>query len=181
MISLFLIQTTFAGIETGAILGSVSDANGEPIPGATITASNQSMIGWNSSAYSGDDGYYRFPALPPGSYEVKVELAGFQTIVRKEIRLFVGNSLTIDFVLSLQPVSETIEISGNSPALDVTTPATPAIVPQEYIENLPKSLASFSTGTALERMLRRFRRLPVLQMDRDGSGMLAGERNDFVH
>src|SRR6202008_4257459 len=81
-------------------------------------------------------------ALPPGKYEIKAELTGFQTVIRKDVRLFVGNSITVNFVLTAQPLSETIEVSGDSPSIDVTTPATSTTVPLEFIEKLPRSFDS---------------------------------------
>lgn len=144
-LTLFLFSiSAFAGKDTGVILGTITDGDGEAIPGVTISAFNSSMVGWHTLAYSGLDGYYRFAALPSGMYEIKAELNGFRSVVRKDIRLFVGMSITVDFVLEPQPIIETMEVSGNSPALDVTTPATPATIPQEFVEKLPRTFGSIS-------------------------------------
>ena len=64
---------------TGTIQGSVSDAQGAVLPGVTVTASGPALI------RRPDDGHFRdrqlrFPAVPPGSYAVSFELAGFNTL-----------------------------------------------------------------------------------------------------
>ncbi len=103
-----------------------------------MTASGQSLIGGSAIAYTDKDGYYQFPALPPGTYVVKAELNGFQIVIRNDIRTFVGKSFTVDFTLEATPVSEVLEISGATPLIDVTTAAESKTVPVEYVEKLPK-------------------------------------------
>src|SRR5688500_12073500 len=85
--------------EMGAISGSVQDEDGKGIPGVTIIASNIRLTGLNSSRYTNVDGSYRFPVLLPGEYQIKAELQGFQSVVRKNVRLFVGQTVIVDFVL----------------------------------------------------------------------------------
>ena len=63
-----------AQLPTASILGTVRDSSGAVIPGAEIAAKN-TETGLMRSAVSGEDGSYRFPALPVGNYEVRAELA----------------------------------------------------------------------------------------------------------
>lgn len=71
---------------TGTIQGRVSDAQGAVLPGVTVTASSPSMLGPQSTVTS-ESGTYRFPAVPPGTYTVTYELAGFNTLRREGCRL----------------------------------------------------------------------------------------------
>jgi hypothetical protein len=128
----------FAQKETGAIEGTITDNEGRPIPGATATASSSSLIGGSANAFTDQKGYYRFPVLAPGVYEVKAQLSGFQPAIQKNIRVFVGKTLTVDFTLELVTVSETVNVSNRLVLIDVSTPAVSFAVPPEIIRNLPK-------------------------------------------
>lgn len=123
--------------ETGIILGTVMN-NEEPMPGVTVTVSSPKLIGGPATTYTDKDGHYRFPALAPGIYEATASLEGFSTVTRRDIRLFVGNSITVDFDLQAQAREESLEISGETPLIDATTPAMSKTVPIETVEKLPK-------------------------------------------
>ena len=62
--------------ETGAVVGTIMDDQGEPLPGVTVTLTSPNLIGIRSKT-TDDRGNYRFPALPPGLYALKAELQGF--------------------------------------------------------------------------------------------------------
>src|SRR5690349_8755014 len=105
----------YAQRETGAIEGTVKDNEGRPIPGAMVTASSSSLIGGSANVYTEENGSYRFPVLPPGTYEVQAQLSGFQTVIQKDIRLFVGKTLTVTFSLEFVKTSETIVVLEKPP------------------------------------------------------------------
>lgn len=141
VILLFLVlfpSFAFTQKNTGAIEGTVKDNENRPIPGVSITASSSSLIGGSTKTFSGTDGFYRFPVLPSGTYEVQAELSGFQNVTQKELRIFVGKTLTVDFQLELQTVKETVEVSKKPSLIDVTTTEVAVTVPPEIINNLPK-------------------------------------------
>ena len=145
LISIFIFSIlpfAFAqNAETGAISGFVQDEDGKDIPGVTIIASNM-RLSLNSLSYTGVDGSYRFPVLLPGEYEIKAQLEGFQSVVRKDVRLFVGQTVVVNFVLQPYRLSELLEITGETPAFDTTSPSMSKTVPREEIENLPRFLDS---------------------------------------
>ena len=62
----------------GGITGTVTDSSGAAIPGATVTVTNTATSGTRNTTTNAE-GLYTFPALPPGTYELKVELQGFKT------------------------------------------------------------------------------------------------------
>lgn len=128
----------FAQKETGVILGTVTDSEGLPMPGVTVTVSSPALIGGSSTAYTDAEGNYRFPALPPGVYSVAAELQGFQKVIRREIRLYVGNSFNVSLTMEAERMAEAIEVSGEAPLIDSKTAAMSKTVPVEAVENLPK-------------------------------------------
>ncbi|MGD8539817.1 MAG: carboxypeptidase-like regulatory domain-containing protein, partial [Candidatus Aminicenantes bacterium] len=68
--------------QTGTIRGVITDEGGMPLPGATVIINSPAMMAKDVSAVTGVKGGYRFPALVPGTYELRCELPGFKTIVR---------------------------------------------------------------------------------------------------
>src|SRR4051812_40844568 len=106
----------------GEITGQVTDSTGAAVPGAKITATN---AGTNATrdAVSNDSGVYSFPALQPGTYNVRVEKSGFKTVTRANIQLEVQQNARVDFELPLGQVSETMEVAADA-ALLATENAT---------------------------------------------------------
>lgn len=141
VVVVFLLLSSFAYAQKdfGAIEGTIADMDGRPIPGVMVTASSPSLIGGSRTAYTNSSGFYRFPAIASGIYEVKAELAGFQTMIRKQISLSILSTLTVDFTLQLSHVAEVVEVRGDRPPLiDTTTTAVTSTVPQEIVSNLPR-------------------------------------------
>ncbi|HEY7162276.1 MAG TPA: carboxypeptidase regulatory-like domain-containing protein, partial [Acidobacteriota bacterium] len=122
--------------ESGAIVGHITDSEGGPVPGVKVTAASSER--GESVTYTDKEGYYRFPVLSPGTYEIKSELEGFQTVVRSDVRLFVGKTATVDMTIS-GSVEEAVVVTGETPLIDATTTASSKTVPIETIENLPKT------------------------------------------
>ena len=62
---------------TGALIGSVKDAQGDVLPGAVVRLSSPALIGGPVSLTTNETGQLRFPALPPGQYSLDIEAKGF--------------------------------------------------------------------------------------------------------
>lgn len=130
--------------ETGAIVGTVNDEEGSPLPGVTVTLSSPKIMG-DRTAITDADGQYRFPALPPGVYSVKAELQGFNTVVRENIRLHTTIRLTADITMKIATVEEEITVIAESPTVDVKTSETASVtLSDEILRNMPTS--QFVTG-----------------------------------
>ena len=63
------------GVDTGSLRGRVSDASGAALPGVTVTAASAAVMGGHLTAVTSGEGLYRFPSLPPGVYEIRMELS----------------------------------------------------------------------------------------------------------
>src|SRR5262245_20329090 len=101
----------------GRINGTVTDNSGAVLPGVTVTASSPALI-QPQVQVSGAAGDYRFPALPPGVYDITFELSGFQTVKREGIRVVISQTLTVDQQLQVATLQETVTVSGASPVVD---------------------------------------------------------------
>jgi hypothetical protein len=83
-----------AQVQTGSIVGVVTDSSNLVLPGATVSMSGEKLIGGVQTQTTDGAGAYRFDRLPPGSYHLKFELQGFKTVERDDIRVsaaFVAN------------------------------------------------------------------------------------------
>jgi carboxypeptidase family protein/TonB-dependent receptor-like protein len=139
LLFLFFARLAFAQKDISAIEGTIADVDGRTIPGVMVTVSSPSLIGGGRTAYTNASGFYRFPAVASGIYEVKAELNGFQTVIRKQITLSILSTLTVDFTLQLSQVAEVVEVHGDRPPLiDTTTTAVTSTIPQEIVNNLPR-------------------------------------------
>ena len=96
------IATGVSAQETrGSIDGVVKDASGGVLPGATVEVRSPSLVGVQSTTTDAN-GAYRFPALPPGVYEVTATLAGFTTRKVADVQVTLGNIARIDVTICLK-------------------------------------------------------------------------------
>ncbi len=115
-------MTARAQINPSHLTGTVKDAQGAVLPGVTVTANSPALLG-AQSVVSEAGGEYRFPSLPSGTYTLTFELAGFQTLKRENIVLATAQTLTIDPLMQLASLQESITVTGESPVVDKQTTA----------------------------------------------------------
>ena len=138
-----------AQVTTGTILGTVSDASGGVIPGATVTIRNVET-GITRTASSDEAGRYRVPQLGLGDYEITAESAGFQTSVRTGVTLTVGREAAVDFAMQVGAVAERITVTGEAPLLETTNATVGGLVDSETLRNLPLVGRSYADLTAIQ-------------------------------
>src|SRR6476469_10767762 len=95
LLSLGLATSAAAQRTTGQIIGKVTDESGAVLPGVTVTLRGAGVAG-APTAVTSESGVYRFPVLPPGTYEVEYLLSGFATVKREAIPVAVGNTVELD-------------------------------------------------------------------------------------
>jgi hypothetical protein len=125
-------------LQTGSVKGVITDVEKAPIPGASITVTGPALIG-SVTDISRADGAYRCLGLPPGTYTVSAELAGFQTIKREGIVVNVGVTVTINFELKPSAVKEEITVVAPTPTVDLQSTKISTSVTGDFIQNLPVS------------------------------------------
>jgi len=121
------------GIPTGTLSGRVTSDN-QTLPGVTVTVTSPALQG-SRNATTNSNGDYNLPLLPPGDYQVKFELQGFQPQERT-IRISAAQGSSLNTSLSLEGVSETIEVVGNYETISAT-PQASATYSKSFIEALP--------------------------------------------
>jgi hypothetical protein len=85
---------------TGTIQGRVTDAQGAVLPGVTVTAMSPALLG-QQTAVTSENGNYRFPAVPPGTYTLTYELPGFNSVRLEGIQIALGFTANINIELAL--------------------------------------------------------------------------------
>lgn len=144
-----------AQITTGTILGTVTDTTGAVLPGVTVTIQNLDT-GLTRVLVADEQGRYREPRLPIGRYEVRAELPGFQTQVRRDLRLTVESEMVINFSLGLATVQETVEVVGGAPVVQTTSTEVAALVDQQMIQSLPLNARDIQQLAVLQAGVQRF-------------------------
>lgn len=129
-------SAAFAQTGQGSLRGSVKDAQGGALPGVTVTATSPDVIR-PASGITDAEGSYRLTNLPPGTYTITAELAGFSTFKREGILLRAGANFQVDIELSLGTLQETITVSGDSPMIEVTKPGNVLNIDGEFQKQLP--------------------------------------------
>jgi hypothetical protein len=137
LVLLVALSARVAGAQTTATLyGVVEDPSGGVLPGVTITA-HHVETGLKRETVTGAAGAFTLPRLPVGSYEVRAELAGFRTLVRKGVALTVAESAVLNLTLALGAASEEVTVEGEISGLQTRSGELSYLVPEEQIRNLP--------------------------------------------
>ncbi|HEY6331447.1 MAG TPA: TonB-dependent receptor, partial [Blastocatellia bacterium] len=143
-----LPAAAFAQVDRAGLTGTVTDSSGQVLSGVHVTAI-QDDTGLTRETFSSDAGTYDVPELPVGRYTVKFGLTGFQQISFTNVIEAVGQTRTLDAVLSPAGMNETIEISGASTQIDETNDALGQRIERKQVEDLPLNGRNWATLTAL--------------------------------
>ncbi|MBI5444779.1 MAG: carboxypeptidase regulatory-like domain-containing protein, partial [Deltaproteobacteria bacterium] len=120
---------------TGAIVGTVTDNTGATLPGVSVEIRSASLLG-TRSVVSDSRGYFRFPAIPPGTYTLAASLSGFTKLEKTNIRVALGETATVAAVLGLS-LKEEIVVTGEAPVVDTTNTTTGTTYTARVISQLP--------------------------------------------
>ncbi|MCS6804771.1 MAG: TonB-dependent receptor [Acidobacteriota bacterium] len=131
-----------AQVATASINGTVLDQTGAVVPDARITVKNV-RTGLERSTVTNQDGFFAVTSLPVGEYEVSIERDGFATLKRSELRLTVGQVLTLDVVLMAAGRQEVMEVTGEAPIIEVTRTSVNSTVNDVAVANLPVNGRNF--------------------------------------
>lgn len=121
---------------TAELNGQVTDESGAVLPGVTVTAT-QTNTGFMRAVVTEETGTWVMPNLPTGPYRLEVMLQGFRTYVQTGIVLQVGATPTIDAVLAVGGLEETVAVEAAAPLVDVRSAGISDVVDNERIVALP--------------------------------------------
>jgi hypothetical protein len=144
LLALCLVGQSFLGAQatTGTVYGSVKDETGALVPGVMVTVTHTGT-GTTRTALTGDNGTYRIPALPIGSYSIDAELTGFKKGVRAGVNLNVGQEVPVDFTLQVGDSAQEVTITDSLSLIETTTATVSSVVTQRQIREIPLNARSF--------------------------------------
>ena len=135
-LTLIMSTATFAQTGDGGLVGYVRDASGAVLPGITLTATSPGMIG-QRQVFSDETGYFRIINLPVGIYALTAELPGFSTFRQEAINVRAGSTFSLNIVMQVGSVTETITVTSESPMIDTVSTETNVLVDGEFQRNVP--------------------------------------------
>lgn len=121
---------------SGRLRGTVQDPDGAPMPGVTISLSGESLAGAAQIAVTGESGAFRYPALPPGSYNLMAEMDGFQSQSLENVKVSIGATASANFVLYAE-FAEAVTVSSEAPLVDVTSSSVGTNFSLETLQKTP--------------------------------------------
>ena len=137
LLALLMLPVPSASAQTMAVLqGRVIDPSGAAVPGASIRVRDPAT-GFEGSGHSDGDGRYHVAAIPPGIYQVTIEIAGFRTVRIEALTLEVGRTLVRDFELAIDTQREAVVVRAELPLLDRATSTVGHVVSAQTVQQIP--------------------------------------------
>ena len=143
VVALLAFTPLSAQVDTGSVLGTVTDSSGGPISGATVTLINQ---GTNAtlSYTTGGDGTYKFSPVRVGTYTVSATFQGFQKTEQKDVSVNVDQNVVADFSMKPGSTTETIEVTSTLPILETQDASVGQVIDRRNVDNLPLNGRNFT-------------------------------------
>jgi len=142
--SLLLVPGSRAQTPNGTIVGTVKDASGAVVPGATVTLRNDNT-GLVQESVTDGRGDYSVPSLPSGTYTVEVKLKGFSTVTVTGTPLAVDQVARIDITMQVEAVAASVSVHGKPELLQTDTSSVGEVIPNNLISDIPLNGRNFST------------------------------------
>jgi Carboxypeptidase regulatory-like domain/TonB dependent receptor len=131
-----LTPRLFAQNSYGSVTGTVADSSGAGIADAQVTLTNGSN-NEKRVQQSGSDGLYSFVNLQPGEYRIEVEKNGFKRVARPAVIIEVGQAARIDITLQVGDMTQTIEVTSETPLLQAETSSLGQVIEERKVNELP--------------------------------------------
>ena len=173
----------FAQSANTSLRGTITDAKGAVVSGATVTLANPAT-GFSRTVKSANDGVYQFLEVPPANYTLTVAVSGFATIKQDNVTLQVSQPATLDITLRVAGATEVVEVSGEAPLVNTTDASQGNVFNSIQLSNLPSegrdpvSILSLQAGvTYLGSNTNQDNSKPN-QAEDSRAGAVAGARSD---
>jgi hypothetical protein len=153
--SCFFVSVPVHAQVTGATLsGTVTDASGAVVAGATVSTRN-TATGATKDTTTDSAGYYTIPNLNPGIYEVKVEAKGFSTAVQSSLALAVGAQQTLNIPLKVGETATTVQVTEAAPQIELSSSTLTGQVEAETVRELPLNGRDWTQLATLQPGVKR--------------------------
>lgn len=126
-----------AQIQTGSIFVKAVDEQGAIVPGVTVTLTSPAIAAGQMTGTTDSAGAYRFPSLQPGTYAVRLDLQGFQSVLRENILVSVGQTTSLDMSLKVATLAEVLTVTADSPVVDTKSSVVAVNLNKQLLETTP--------------------------------------------
>lgn len=135
---LFLLipSLNWAQTATSSVRGVVSDPKGAVLAGATVTITDP-QTGFSRTAQTNGQGEYQFLQMPPATYVITAQAAGFATVKKDRVELLVAVPSTLNFTMEVQGQTITVEVTGQGAQVNTTDATMGNAFDTKQIEALP--------------------------------------------
>src|SRR5215213_408010 len=139
-----LALSVLAQLTTGSVAGTIKDAQGGVIPGATVTLVSESRGTKSVPVITNDVGAFVFPNIPADKYTIEVEMPSFKTLRQTGIAVNPGPQLSVGaLTLEVGGATETVSVKGESPVIQSASGERSFAITTDSVENLPFASRSF--------------------------------------
>lgn len=132
----------------GSFRGTITDQTGAAIGGAKVQVTNTGTR-VSFEATTNDSGEYVIPSVPPGLYDIRVTMGGFETIESRAIELLVNQTVTLDYTMKPGSVTEEVTVTAQTPLANTTDATVRTVIGTESIVELPLNGRQFTQLTLL--------------------------------
>ena len=123
--------------QNGSILGHVFDQNGMPLKGIRVLATSSTQIGGPKTAYTNEEGSFRFLALQPGAFEVRASAPRLKTVVLKDVRVGISAPAELNLIMEVETSAEEVQVVERAPLISTSSAAVREVFDLEMVESLP--------------------------------------------
>src|SRR5450755_1763658 len=135
LVAVFAAQLLAQG-DRGVITGNVTDASGAVVPGAAVTAIQESTnVSYKTATNTGGD--FTVPSLPVGVYRVKVERGGFKTHIIENVVIAPGGTVRADVSLQVGQSQQSVEVMANAQVVQTENARVATTVSSRLVDQLP--------------------------------------------
>jgi hypothetical protein len=162
-------SVAMAQVQLSDIYGTVVLPDGSAVPGVTVTLTGD-VIGKMTTVTS-EEGNFRFLKLNPGNYDLKFELEGFKTVIRKGIRTYLGKNITLTIPMETTTIQEEVVVTAKAGIVDTRKTSVGMNVSKEMLQSLPTARNPWTVMSLV----------PGLMIDRvDVGGADSGQQSNYI-
>ena len=124
--------------DSGAIVGYVFDQTGSPLSGVKVTAASDTQIGGRKTTYTNAEGSFRFPALDPGLFQVRVEAPKLQTVVQSNVKVGINAPVELNLVMEIASTRvEEVKVVEKAPLVSTSTANVKEVFDVDFVDSMP--------------------------------------------
>jgi hypothetical protein len=153
VLPLFAVLLLFCGSALGSVTasisGTVTDTSGAAIAGAAVTATSVET-GIAQTLHTNQQGYFTFPSLALGHYDVAVQQSGFRPFRETGVLLDVNSAVTVDVVMQVGDVKEAVTVSSTAAHVETTTTQLGEVISGQEMTGVPLVSRSYTDLLSLQ-------------------------------